>query len=101
MKYFRLDKPKLLSGVLQEYLNRHPQKKKLKQGIALAELEHILGKQLYEQCANIYFVSDGVLIIHVPDAVWRQEIHSNRFLITKKINELAKSKIVHELWIKS
>ncbi len=42
----RFDTPKSLSSVLEEFLEKFPQKKKLKQGVILSAFEEVVGKRI-------------------------------------------------------
>ena len=49
------DKPKKLSDSLQDYLERFPQKKKLKQGMILAAWQEVVGERIASQTKEVHF----------------------------------------------
>ncbi len=94
--YMRLDKPKLLSEALKQFLDRYPHQKKLRQGMVRAQWPKVVGPKIAEQTNDLYF-QGNTLVCVVPNAVWRHEIHSNRYHIVQRLNEAIDHKVVHEL----
>lgn len=94
--YMRLDKPKLLSEALKQFLDRYPHQKKLRQGMVRAQWPKVVGPKIAEQTSDLYF-QGNTLVCVVPNAVWRHEIHSNRYHIVQRLNEAIDHKVVHEL----
>ena len=92
----RLDKPPSISEVLKQFLDRYPHQKKLRQGMVLAKWAEVVGPKIAEQAHDVYF-QGGVLTCVVMNAVWRHEIHANRFQITKRLNDAVDHKVVQEL----
>ncbi len=92
----RLDKPPSISEVLKEFLYRYPHQKKLRQGMVLANWAEVVGPKIAEQAHNVYF-QGSVLTCVVTNAVWRHEIHANRFQIVKRLNDAVDHKVVKEL----
>lgn len=96
----RFDTPKPLSAALQDFLDKFPQKKRLKQGMVLAVWESVVGEKIAEQVKEVHF-ENSKLIVTVSNQVWRHEIHSNRFRIAKKINERIKAQVVGDIIVRS
>ena len=92
----RLDKPKSLSEALQQFLDRYPHQKKLRQGLVLAKWGDVVGPKIAEQTHDLYF-QGSILTCVVSNAVWRHEIHANRFHIAKRLNDSVDHKVVQEL----
>ena len=51
----RLDKPTSLSEALQQFLDRYPHQKKLRQGMVLAKWGDVVGPKIAEQTHDLYF----------------------------------------------
>lgn len=95
----RLNIPPTLGSVLDEYLDKFPHKKKLRQGMVLSVFEKVVGSRMAEQVEEIYFKDDD-LILMVSHASWRHEIHANRFGIAKKLNQEIKGDVVKNIIVK-
>ena len=93
------DTPKPLSEALQAYLDRFPQKKKLKQGMVLAVWEEIVGSRIAGQTEDLHFEGDK-LVCKVKNAVWRHEIHASRFNIAKRLNAKVGGQVVGDIIIR-
>lgn len=96
----RLDVPKSIAAVLDEYLENFPQKRKLRQGMVLAVFEKVVGKRLAAEVEDLHF-EQNKLVMNVKHASWRHEIHANRFSIAKKLNQEIKGKVVEEIIVRS
>lgn len=96
----RFDTPKPISESLQNFLDKFPQKKKLRQGMVLSVWKDVVGNRIASQVTDIHFES-GKLVIKVSNQVWRHEIHANRFSIAKRLNEKVKSQIVGDIIVRS
>ncbi len=96
----RFDKPKPLGSVLQDFLDRFPQKKKLKQGMVLSSWQSVVGDRIASQTRDIHFEGDK-LVIRVSNQVWRHEIHANRFNIAKRLNAKVKGQVVGDIIVRS
>ena len=96
----RFDKPKPIGNALQDFLDRFPQKKKLKQGMVLSSWKEVVGERIASQTSDLHFEGDK-LVMKVSNQVWRHEIHANRFSIAKRLNEKVGSQVVGELIIRS
>src|SRR5690554_941529 len=96
----RLDTPKSIATVLDDYLDNFPQKRKLRQGMVLAVFEKIVGKRMAEEVDDLHF-EHNKLVMKVNNASWRHEIHANRFTIAKKLNTEIKGKVVEEIIVRS
>ena len=90
----RLDKPTSLSEALKKFLDRYPHQKKLRQGMVLAG--EVVGPKIAEQTHDVYF-QGSILTCVVSNAVWRHEIHANRFHIAKRLNDAVDHTVVREL----
>lgn len=95
----RFDKPKPLSSALQDFLDRFPQKKRLKQGMILAVWEEVVGPRIAEHAEDVHFEGNK-LVLKVKNAVWRHEIHANRFSIAKRLNAKVKGQIVGDIIVR-
>lgn len=96
----RFDVPKSIGSVLDDYLEKFPQKKKLKQGIVLAAFPDVVGNRIASVTEDVHFEGDK-LVLNVKHPSWRHEIHANRFSIIKKLNEKVKGKVVGEIIVRS
>lgn len=95
----RFDKPKKLASALDDYLDKFPQKKKLRQGMVLAAFEKVVGKKIAAEARNLHFEGDK-LVMTVKHPSWRYEIHASRFSIAKKLNAEVKSTIISEIIVR-
>ncbi|MTI86572.1 MAG: DUF721 domain-containing protein [Balneolaceae bacterium] len=96
----RFDDPEKIEDVLQNFLEKFPQKRKLKQGMVLSKWEEVVGIRIASEAENLHFEGNK-LVIHVKNPSWRHEIHSNRFSIAKKLNAKVKGKVIHDIIIRS
>lgn len=96
----RLDIPKSLGSILDDYLDNFPQKRKLKQGMILAAFEKIVGSRIASEVEDLHF-EHKKLVMKVKNPSWRHELHANRFSIQKKLNEQVKGKVIEEIIIRS
>lgn len=96
----RFDKPKPLSDALQDFLDRFPQKKKLKQGMILAIWQEVVGERIASQTEELHFEGNK-LVCKVKNQVWRHEIHANRFSIAKRLNAKVKGQVVGDIIVRS
>lgn len=96
----RFDSPKSLSSVLEEFLEKFPQKKKLKQGMVLSAFEEVVGKRMASEVEDLHFEGNK-LAMKVKHPSWRHEIHANRFSIAKKLNDKVKSDIIGDIIVRS
>ena len=92
----RLDKPTSLSEALKKFLDRYPHQKKLRQGMVLAKWSEVVGPKIAEQTYDVYFQGSTLTCV-VSNAVWRHEIHANRFHIAKRLNDAVDHTVVREL----
>jgi predicted nucleic acid-binding Zn ribbon protein len=91
--------PKPLNEVLNKYLDSIPNRKRLKQGMVLSFWPKAVGKAIAEQTEKVHF-EHGNLIVHVKNPVWRNEIHRQRFSITKKLNKKVGDDIVKDIVVR-
>jgi predicted nucleic acid-binding Zn ribbon protein len=96
----RFSKPKTLGNALQDFLDKHPQKKKMRQGMVLAVWPEIVGERIATQTQDLHFEGDK-LACKVSNQVWRHEIHANRFSIAKRINARVKGQVVADIIVRS
>lgn len=96
----RFDKPKPIGKALQDFLDRFPQKKKLKQGMVLSSWEEVVGERIASQTRDLHFEGDK-LVMKVSNQVWRHEIHANRFSIAKRLNDKVGGQVVSEVIVRS
>lgn len=96
----RFDTPKSLSSVLEDFLEKFPQKRKLKQGMVLAAFEEVAGKRIAEETEDLHFEGNK-LVMRVKNPSWRHEIHANRFSIAKRLNAKVKGDIVGDIVVRS
>lgn len=96
----RFDKPKKLGSELQSFIDRFPNKKKLRQGMVLSIWEEVVGERIAEHTEDLHFEGNK-LACKVKNQVWRHEIHSNRFNIARRINERLKSQVVADIIVRS
>lgn len=90
--------PKPLSDLISDYVQEFPQKRALKRGLVLAELNNVVGPVIAEQIQRSWFRGDA-LCIKVNSQSWRQELHMQRYAIMKKLNSLAKEDLISEIVI--
>lgn len=96
----RYDKPKSLGSALQDFLDRFPHKKKMRQGMVLAVWKEVVGERIASQAEDLHFEGDK-LVCKVRNQVWRHEIHSNRFSIAKRLNTRVKAQVVADIIVRS
>ena len=96
----RFEKPKKLGSELQHFINRFPNNKKLKQGMALSVWTEVVGEHIAEHTEDLHFEGDK-MACKVTNQVWRHEIHANRFNIAKRINQRLKSQVVADIIVRS
>ena len=56
----------------------------------------VVGPKIAEQTHDVYF-QGSILTCVVSNAVWRHEIHANRFHIAKRLNDAVDHTVVREL----
>lgn len=95
----RFDKPKPLSSALQDFLDKFPQKKKLKQGMILSAWESVVGERIASQTEDLHFEGEK-LVCKVKNPAWRHEIHANRFSIAKRLNAKVKGQVVGDIIVR-
>jgi hypothetical protein len=96
----RFDTPKSLSSVLEDFLEKFPQKRKLKQGMILSAFGEVVGPRLASEVEDLHFEGNK-LAMKVKHPAWRHEIHSNRFSIAKKLNAKVKGDIISDIIVRS
>jgi predicted nucleic acid-binding Zn ribbon protein len=96
---FRSSPPQPLNEVLNKYLDNIPNRKRLKRGMILSFWPEAVGDAIAKQTKEIHF-EHGNLIVHVKNPIWRNEIHRQRFSITKKLNEKVGDDIVNKIVVR-
>jgi hypothetical protein len=96
----RFDPPKSLSSVLEDFLEKFPQKRKLKQGMILSAFEEVVGTRMASEVEDLHFEGNK-LAMKVKHPAWRQEIHGNRFSIAKKLNSKVKGDVISDIIVRS
>ncbi|SMO78912.1 DUF721 domain-containing protein [Gracilimonas mengyeensis] len=96
----RFDTPQSLSSVLQDFLDKFPQKRKLRQGMVLSAFEEVVGKRIAQEAEDLHFEGNK-LVMKVKNPSWRHEIHANRFSIAKRLNSKVKSDVVGDIVVRS
>ncbi len=100
MSRYRFDKPKPLKFALDDFIDHFPQKRRWRQGLVLSVFEEVVGERIAEQCKDMHFEKNK-LVIKVSHPTWRNEIHSNRFSIMKRLNDKVKSKVIDQIIVRS
>lgn len=93
-------KPRALQELLEEYLDKHPDQKKVMRGKVLSLWGEVVGEQIANVSQNIHFERDN-LVVEVPHSAWRHELHMNRELIVRKLNQRAGSDVVKALIVRA
>jgi hypothetical protein len=96
----RFDTPKSLSSVLEEFLEKFPQKRKLKQGMILSAFAEVVGERMASEVEDLHFEGNK-LVMKVKHPSWRHEIHANRFSIAKKLNAKVKGDVIGDIQVRS
>lgn len=94
------DKPKKIGDSLQEFLDRFPHKRKLRQGMVLAVWNEVVGERIAGQTQDLHFEGNR-LVCKVSNAVWRHEIHANRYSIANRLNKKVKAQVVGEIIVRA
>lgn len=96
----RLDKPKPIGAALQDFLDKFPQKKRLRQGMILSAWKEVVGERISSQTEDLHFEGNK-LVCKVKNPVWRHEIHANRFGIAKRLNTKVKGQVVGDIIVRA
>lgn len=96
----RFDDPKKIENVLESFLDKFPQKKKLRQGMVLSSWEEVVGHRIASEVSDIHFEGTK-LIMKVRNPSWRHEIHASRYSIAQKLNAKVKTKVVSEIIVRA
>lgn len=92
-------KPLAIGPLVEEFLRTHPQQDRLHRGKVLAGWAQVVGPHLAARSRNLRFERDR-LVVEMPDAAWRYELHMNRARVIAKLNELAGRPVVRELIVR-
>lgn len=93
-------KPKSLNELLQEFMNRIPQKTEMKRGMVLHYWPEVVGDKIDAVTKSVRFEGNK-LIVTVKNEAWRYEIHSNRYSIAKKLNDRVDSKVIKDIVVRT
>jgi predicted nucleic acid-binding Zn ribbon protein len=88
--------PESLETLLQVFINRFPQKKAMKRGMVLHLFPSIVGERIASECTQLKF-NGGTLLVRIPNASWRHEVHMQRFSILTKLNAEVNEEIISEI----
>lgn len=94
MRYRR--KPKLLAELLDAHLTRSATDPGLKRGMVLSIWSEKIGAPLNEHIRDVRFQGDR-LVLFVRDPSWRHEIHMQRHVIARSLNEAVGEKIIRDV----
>ena len=93
-------KPKPLDALLQEFMEKIPQKRELKRGLVLHYWPEVVGDKIDAATEKVKFDGSKLIVI-VKNEAWRYEIHSNRYSIAKKLNDKVDSKVVKDIIVRT
>lgn len=96
----RFDTPKPIGEALQDFIDRFPQKNRLKQGMILSVWEEVVGERIAEQATDLHF-EGSKLVMTVKNQIWRHEIHINRFSIAKRLNVKVNGQVISDIVVRS
>ena len=66
----------------------------------LAVWEEVVGTRIASQTEDLHFEGDK-LVCKVKNAVWRHEIHANRYNIAKRLNAKVKGQVIADIIVRS
>ena len=92
-------KPVALGALVDEYFQKHPQQDRIRRGKVLASWAEVVGPHLAARSRGLKFERNR-LIVHMPDASWRYELHMNRTQVVARLNEVAGGPVVRELVVR-
>lgn len=92
-------KPQALDSLLKEFLKKIPHKTELKRGMILHAWPEVVGERIASVTKNVHFEGNR-LVVEVENAAWRNELHSNRFSIIKRLNDKVDAKIIKEIVVR-
>lgn len=90
---FYSNKPVALGDILKDYIENHPQRKKMKRGMVLSLLPDIAGPRIMEQVKD-YWLKGDTLFLKVENQAWRQELHYQRFSLKERLNRRVREEIL-------
>lgn len=89
-------KMKTIEAALKETIRRLGIERKLKEQEVIEHWAEIVGEAVARN-TKLLSLQDGRLRLHVPNAVWRQELHLARMSLMRKINDFAQMDLVEEI----
>lgn len=92
MSYFA-NKPVALGDLLKDFLESHPQRKKIKRGMILSLLPEVAGERIMEQVKEFWLKGD-TLFIKVENQAWRQELHYQRYSLKERLNRRVREEVL-------
>lgn len=93
-------KPKSLDNLLREFMDKIPQKSKLKRGLVLHYWPEVVGENIDAVTEKVSFEGSKLVVI-VKNEAWRYEIHSNRYSIAKRLNDRVDSTVVKDIIVRT
>lgn len=93
-------KPRVLQDLLEEYLDKHPDQKKVQRGKVLTIWSEVVGAHIANVSENIHFERD-TLVVEVSHSAWRHELHMNRDTIVRKLNQRVGGDVVKSLVVRA
>lgn len=93
-------KPKALNELLQDFLDKIPQKTEMKRGLVLHYWPEVVGEKINNITKKVKFDGSKLIVI-VKNEAWRYEIHSNRYSIAKKLNDKVDAKVVKDIIVRT
>jgi predicted nucleic acid-binding Zn ribbon protein len=88
--------PEPLDRLLNTFIERFPQKKAMKRGMVLHLFPKVVGDRIASECTQLKF-NGTTLLIRIPNASWRHEVHMQRFSIQTRLNAEVKEEIIKEI----
>ena len=85
-----------LGALLRHAVKSLPQRQKLKECLALALWDQVVGEALAKKTKPLRLYR-STLIIVVPSQAWRKELHLMRIEIVTKMNENAGFQLIHDV----
>lgn len=92
-------KPVALGALMDEFFQTHPQQDRIRRGKVLASWAEVVGPHLAARSRGLKFERDR-LVVQMPDASWRYELHMNRIQVVARLNEVAGGPVVRELVVR-
>ncbi len=91
-------KPRAIGDLLKDFVDDYPARKKLKRGMVLSVFPNTAGPRVMEQVEDFWFKGTK-FFIKVKDQAWRQELHFQRNMLKRKLNDSVREPIIEEIII--